>query len=122
MVDAAAEGDMAADIARDVELVRLGEDRGSRLAAPRISSISSPAFTGQPTASMSSITTRWLICTGRRSAAARRPPGDQFGRLAQPLEIGGRAQQRQHAVADQVHRRLVGRDQQQRRAPAPRQR
>ena len=58
--------------------------------------------------------TRWVICTGpskRRNSSTAGPTSS--GRRRKQGELLGRAQQRQHAVADQVHRRLVARHQQQ---------
>ena len=88
-----------------------GNWAGSRLAAPMNGITMSPFGIVRPPIVTSSLGTRAVRCTGpsKRSSSST-AVHDEAGIVAQRLELLGMAQQRQHAVADQVDRRLVAGD------------
>jgi len=112
MVDAAAEGDVAARVTGHVESMRVGEDRGVAVggAQHHHDLVAGP----HAVAHQVEILGRDALGDLHRAVEAQQfvnGLGDQIGAAAQQRQLVGRAQQGQHAVADQVHRGLVTGDQ-----------
>ena len=114
VMDAAAEGHVLAGVAGDVEAVRLGEGRGIAVGRAQ----DQQDFVAFPDL----VAEQVEILHGDALVDLHRPVeaqelvdrrADQLGLAPQQGELVGRAQQRQHAVADQVHGRFVARHQQQ---------